>query len=193
MLMPFTVRNAKEIINESKKQNAVIAHQADSVSKVGIVKRVEPDLNWMSVIEKNPEKLLHASERATHNTPKVFFFLVPFFALLLKLVFLKRKNLYFVDHAIFSLHFHSLGFIVFLFSVITNALPGASYYTVLSSLLIQVVFYVYAVLSMEKVYGISTGRAMWYTFLTGVLYLLVYITVIIIMMVYYLKDENLVY
>jgi Protein of unknown function (DUF3667) len=48
-----------------------------------------------------------------HSFPKVFFFLLPFFALLLKIFFRKSKLLY-VDHIIFSIHFHSFCFLLFL-------------------------------------------------------------------------------
>lgn len=192
MLMPATVKNAREIISKSHEKSAIISGSKDTVSKAAIRDSVKHDANWVLVFNKNPEVVLEAAEKANHNTPKVFFFLVPFFALLLKLVFIKRKDLYFVDHAIFSLHFHSLGFIVYVFSVIVNAIPGASFYTVLSSLITQAIFYIYAVLAIEKVYDISTGRAMWYALVTGVLYVLVYLSAMVVMMAYYLKDAVLV-
>jgi hypothetical protein len=45
-----------------------------------------------------------------HNAPKLFFLLLPFFALMLWLVNFRSKILY-IDHLIFSLHFHSFWFI----------------------------------------------------------------------------------
>ncbi|HEX3078836.1 MAG TPA: DUF3667 domain-containing protein, partial [Puia sp.] len=51
-------------------------------------------------------------ETATHNIPKLMFFLLPVFALVLKLVYVRRK-IYLVDHGIFTLHYHSFVFIFF--------------------------------------------------------------------------------
>lgn len=51
-------------------------------------------------------------EKMLHNTPKVFFLLLPYFALLLMFVFKKRK-IFYIDHLVFSLHFHSAMFIIF--------------------------------------------------------------------------------
>lgn len=50
-------------------------------------------------------------ERFLHNIPKIFFLLLPFFALLLK-VFFRRKSFYYVDHIIFALHFHAMLFMI---------------------------------------------------------------------------------
>ena len=49
-------------------------------------------------------------EKFVHNFPKVFFLLLPFFALLLHMMF-RRSKMYYVDHLIFSIHFHSFIFI----------------------------------------------------------------------------------
>jgi len=53
------------------------------------------------------------SETVNHNLPKIMFVLLPVFALLLKLLYIRRR-VYFVDHAVFSLHFHSFAFLIFL-------------------------------------------------------------------------------
>ena len=61
-----------------------------------------------------------------HNIPKVFFILLPFFALLLKLAYIRRPFLY-IDHIIFCLHFHSVLFIgMGLVKIIMNQLPNKS-------------------------------------------------------------------
>lgn len=44
------------------------------------------------------------------NLPKVLFFLIPLFALLLKLIYLLRKRFY-SEHLVFALHYHSVLFI----------------------------------------------------------------------------------
>lgn len=61
------------------------------------------------------------------NTPRVLFFLLPVFALLLKVFYLLRKR-YYSEHLIFTLHYHSVLFINFLIIALLvfakNASPG---------------------------------------------------------------------
>lgn len=52
----------------------------------------------------------------THNIPKMFFILLPLFALLLKLLYIREKQYYYVDHAIYSLHYFSFIFILLILS-----------------------------------------------------------------------------
>ena len=55
-----------------------------------------------------------------HQFPKLFFISLPIFALILKLLYIRRKNFYYADHAIFSIHLYIFGYILFLvfFSVL---------------------------------------------------------------------------
>ena len=49
-----------------------------------------------------------------HSLPQMFFILLPLFAFILKLLYIRRKNYYYVDHIIFSIHFYILAFIIML-------------------------------------------------------------------------------
>lgn len=72
------------------------------------------DKRKIEVKEKGEREVFsEISETVTHNLPKIMFVLLPIFALLLKLLYI-RRNVYFVDHAVFSLHFHSFAFLIFL-------------------------------------------------------------------------------
>lgn len=51
-------------------------------------------------------------EKFRHSFPQLLFISLPLFALLLKLLFIKRKNLYYADHIIFSVHLYSALFIL---------------------------------------------------------------------------------
>lgn len=44
--------------------------------------------------------------------PKLMFLMLPFFALILKLVYIRRKR-YYIEHLIFSLHYHAFLFLLF--------------------------------------------------------------------------------
>ena len=70
----------------------------------------ELDINYQNNRE---EFFKEISDNFFHNLPKMMFILLPFFALLLKLLYIRRK-VYFIDHAVFTLHVHSFFFILLL-------------------------------------------------------------------------------
>ena len=51
------------------------------------------------------------SNKLQHSIPQMLFVLLPLFALLLKLLYIRRKNFYYTDHAIFTIHFYIFVFI----------------------------------------------------------------------------------
>ena len=54
------------------------------------------------------------SNSLLHSLPQMLFFLLPLFAGILKLLYIRRKNYYYVNHGIFSLHFYIFSFIAML-------------------------------------------------------------------------------
>lgn len=82
----------------------------------------------------------------------VIFFMMPFFAMVLKLLYLLRKT-YYVEHFIFGMHIHSFFFIVFgVYFLIQDYLP--SY--VVAIVIVTVFIYLYK--AIRRFYG--QGRAM---------------------------------
>ena len=59
--------------------------------------------------------LTNLLEGFTHRLPYVLFLSLPFFALLLKLLYTRRKNFYYSDHAVFTLYHYIFSFILLLF------------------------------------------------------------------------------
>ena len=49
-----------------------------------------------------------------HNSPKLLFISLPLFALLLQMLYFKRKQFYYVDHGIFSIHLYIFTFLILL-------------------------------------------------------------------------------
>jgi hypothetical protein len=132
------------------------------------------------------ERMMPIVQKAMQQMPKVYFFLVPFLALLLKVFFLKRRNLFFVDHAVYSLHFHTLGFIIFLFQSLINSIV----FSMLTGIICYPLFFIYSVLSMSKVYGITTGKATLYSALIGSIYMIIYGITSAMIVIYYLKGAS---
>jgi hypothetical protein len=77
--------------------------------------------HWLKTYRLYGQKgsVLLVRNRTEHLIPKLMFFLLPIFAWLLY-VFHDRRKYFFVDHLIFSLHFHTAVFMIFLIFYVTN-------------------------------------------------------------------------
>jgi Protein of unknown function (DUF3667) len=94
-------------------------------------------------------------DRFFHTFPQVLFISLPFFALILKLLYVRRKQFYYVDHALFSIHLYCATFIIILLIFMTNALSRFSYLgwlDVLTGLLFAGIFF-YQYKAMRRFYG----------------------------------------
>jgi Protein of unknown function (DUF3667) len=121
-------------------------------------------------IQQNPEMIKPIIEKVQEATPKIFFFFIPFTALLVQIMFARRKNLFFVDQIIFSLHMHSFYFVVSLVLLPFALIPESMYV----SLLTMVIYPVYFVLAMKNTYNISGVRAFFYALIIGIIYSVLY-------------------
>lgn len=86
-----------------------------------------------------------------HNVPKTFFILLPFFAFLLHIVFY-RKRMYYVDHLIFSIHYHSVLFIVLGLITLFDLIITADFYAYFAWFVVTFGLGTYLFLSFRKVY-----------------------------------------
>lgn len=84
-----------------------------------------------------------------------FFILLPLFALILKLFYIRRKQNY-MRHLIFSIHIHSFIFILFTLIIGLYLLFNGNLETITSILLLT--FPVYFVLALKKFYGQGIGK-----------------------------------
>lgn len=55
-----------------------------------------------------------------HSLPQIFFILLPLFALILKMLYIRRKEYYYVNHGIFSIHFYIFWFICMLLILVLS-------------------------------------------------------------------------
>lgn len=94
----------------------------DSLLKAGVKKHnwVERQLVYknLEIKEKygsDPKVVLAALlNRFMHSLPQMLFVLLPLFALILKLIYIRRKQFYYVDHIIFTIHLYVFIFLVML-------------------------------------------------------------------------------
>lgn len=95
----------------------------------------------------NPEEYMRA---VVANMPRVFFLLLPIFALLVKLFYWRRDRFY-MDHLIFALHFHAFAFVVLtlnsVFIRLWDPLSGPL------RILLWSWFLTYLALALRRIYG----------------------------------------
>lgn len=91
-----------------------------------------------------------------HSIPKLFFLLMPWLGLLLQLFFYDRK-LYYTDHAIMSLHFHSFLFLVVCASLLLYYIPGMPFKIPVYLLFFSAIAYLYlSCITYYKKYWLTT-------------------------------------
>lgn len=95
-----------------------------------------------------------------HNSPKLLFISLPLFALLLKLLYFSRKQFYYVDHGIFSIHLYIFTFLILLAYFGIKELyvdTGWNFLQwVIAAVLIYPFFYYYK--AMRRFYGQGSGK-----------------------------------
>jgi hypothetical protein len=112
------------------------------------------EINLIGEEGKN-EFLNKLIETFLHNIPKLLFFLLPVFALFLKLLYMRKKEFYYVDHAILSLHYFSFVFLLLIFSnYILNKIFATSVFTSLAFLWMSF----YLLIAMKRLYGQGWGK-----------------------------------
>ncbi len=94
------------------------------------------------------------TESLLHRLPYLLFVSLPFFALILKLLYVRRKNFYYADHAIFSVHHYIFSFILLLFVFLLEKLNDVSGWGIWSFLMGVSLFAwpVYLFIAMKKFY-----------------------------------------
>ncbi|BAV04703.1 Protein of unknown function [Filimonas lacunae] len=67
------------------------------------------------------------SEKFLHSIPQIFFVSLPFFALILQLLYVRKKQFYYVDHIIYTLHLYSAIFVLVFFQTVISHLAEATW------------------------------------------------------------------
>lgn len=91
-------------------------------------------------------------EALTANLQRAFFLLLPVFALLLKLLYLRQGSLY-LDHLVFALHYHAFAFVVLTALILTRAAGIPRSVAVPIGLAGWLWVLVYLFLALRRVYG----------------------------------------
>jgi hypothetical protein len=107
-----------------------------------------------------------------HSLPQMLFVFLPIFALMLKLLYIRRKEYYYVNHAIFSLHFYIFTFITLLVEFGINKLNKQLGWKVLDWLMfiiaIGIFFYLYK--AMRRFYMQRRAKTIFKFFILFILF-----------------------
>jgi len=129
--------------------------------------------------EGKKELFKKLTETFLHNIPKMLFFLLPLFALILKLLYFRRKQFYYVDHAILSLHYFSLIFILLIFSkYILDNIFDTEFFTTVAFIWMNV----YLLIAMKRLYGQKWGKTLLKLFSLQFLFMFALIITLVINM-----------
>ncbi|MBS1599126.1 MAG: DUF3667 domain-containing protein [Bacteroidetes bacterium] len=132
-------------------------------------------LNWLirsnvRLKEKyGSRRQVMVSENFQHSIPKIMFLLLPVFALLIYLM-QNKKNYYYAQHLIYSVHFHSFLFFLLFVLLLISLIPlgnGSQAFLALASWIFS---FIYLVISLKKVYGQAYGWAILKGFFILILY-----------------------
>jgi hypothetical protein len=102
------------------------------------------------------EALNHFTESILHKLPYLLFVSLPLFALLLKLVYVRRKQFFYSDHGIFTIHLYIFTFLLLMLIFISDSLYNATGWTIFNNVLIPLLFiilFLYLLLAMKNFYG----------------------------------------
>ena len=89
-----------------------------------------------------------------HKLPYMLFLSLPFFALILKLLYLRRKNFFYSDHAVFTLYHYIVSFILLMMMLFIGQLEDWTHFSGLSwgVLILFFVWLGYLLIEMKNFY-----------------------------------------
>jgi hypothetical protein len=168
LLIPTQVKQTEQTLKDWQKtgfipQTKKTIHKSDTIVTSG--RTTVTETHTIDPIA-HPEVMQMIAEKAEHIMPKFMFFMIPFMGLILKLLFLNRKEAFFADHVVFSLHWHSFYFsIMFIMSLMPFGI-----WSIVATILVYFLIFYYTVLAMKNAYKIELMGAIGYSLILIVAY-----------------------
>jgi Protein of unknown function (DUF3667) len=150
---PYSYRNRKEFDSLDKMKQI----DENFFNRILINKQFVIQEKYGDDAEKGKEAVFEA---ITHLVPQILLISLPFFALLLKILYIRRKNFYYVTHIIFTIHFYVFLYIEVLLIYISAAishLNGFRSMRIVTAFLIFGIFF-YAYKAMRNFYEQSRWK-----------------------------------
>ena len=104
----------------------------------------------------DPDEAIHQFiENSLHRIPYMLFVSLPLFAFLLKLVYIRRKQFYYADHGVFTIHLYVFSFLILLMIFSITKLDEFIHFKfmgwLIGLLILWLFFYLYK--AMRNFYG----------------------------------------
>jgi len=115
-----------------------------------------------------------------HNIPTMMFFLLPLVALILKLLYIRRKK-YYIDHLIFSVHVHSFVFILLILAALIHIAGSRS--EVINALVFFISLF-YLFVALKRVYQQGYFKTMFKFFSFLFLYFIAFCLIFLANLIY---------
>ncbi|HEY4112161.1 DUF3667 domain-containing protein [Puia sp.] len=112
--------------------------------------------------ERRGTARIHIAIDISHDIPKLMFVLLPLFALYVGW-FYSRKTYFYVNHAIFSVHYHSFVFLLFGFFLLPGKLIPGEWTEIIFAVLSLILAFVYLVAALHGMYR----QSFWLTLFKG--------------------------
>ncbi len=121
-----------------------------------------------------------------HSLPQMFFILLPLFALILKLLYHRRKVFYYVNHSIFSIHFYIFCFITMLLMFGLGKLNNWLGWELITFIQVVLGFYIFFYLykSMRKFYQQRRAKTIFKFLILSFLLFLTIMSLFLIFIIY---------
>lgn len=126
---------------------------------------------------------LHLEVNVQHDIPKIMFVLLPLFAFYVGW-FYPGKKYFYVNHAIFSVHFHSFVFLFFLFLLLLNVIIPGDWTGIILAAISPLPIFIYLVAALRGMYGQSVGMSLLKALAISVLYAITLSAASVTMMVF---------
>jgi hypothetical protein len=166
----------------SKSGQDSIKEEVDSTGlKRYVEKHFAKESIWTKLFVSQVIKLMISSGQSfttvlEHTASKLIFLLIPLFAALLKLFYVRRKRLYF-EHLIFSLHLHAFIFLLLiLYLLIELIFP-------LNLFFIVMIILVYGFIALKNYYGQAFGKTLAKMLLICLSYLIIGVPLLFMLLV----------
>lgn len=147
----FTFINISNKNYTSKKQYDSIQNALPSMQKDGWVtkKFMYKEIELNNKFRKDRRNAsTNFSNIFFHQLPFLLFVSLPIFALILKLMYVRRKKYFFVDHSIFSIYYYIFSFIIFLIVILLSQLKDAFSLSFIKY--VELIFILYWIIYLHK-------------------------------------------
>ena len=132
------------------------------------------------------EGIQDIAEIFVHRLPYMLFISLPFFALILKLLYWRRKNFYYSDHLFFTLYHYIFTFILLLLLFGVGGLQNLLKWKIFNWIMISLVAYgaVYLYKGLRNFYGERRGATILKFLILNVLALIVIILLLLMFLLF---------